>query len=77
MATNPHYLMRCMEARNLLDLARVHMNACLSRKETRGDFIRLDYPEMDSERDNMVTTQWIENGKEKMEIREVVDTTVD
>jgi len=73
MAKNPHYLMRALEVRNLMDLAEVHINACLSRKETRGDYIRLDYPEIDSARDNMITIQRLKEGKPILEIKEVPD----
>jgi len=69
MAKNPHYLMRCLEVRNLMDLAEVHINACLERKETRGNYIRLDYPEMDRTWDNMITIQRLENGKPVVEKR--------
>jgi succinate dehydrogenase/fumarate reductase flavoprotein subunit len=71
MAKNPHYLMRCLEVRNIMDMAELHINAALERKETRGNHIRLDYPERDSARDNMLTYQRLENGKPVMEIREV------
>ena len=71
MAKNPHYLMRCLEVRNILDLAEVHINAVLERKETRGNHIRLDYPEIDPARDSMLTYQRIEDGKAVLEIREV------
>ena len=71
IAKNPHYLMRCLECRNILDLVEVHINACLERKETRGNHIRLDYPERDPTRDNMITTQRLENGRQVLEIREV------
>jgi succinate dehydrogenase / fumarate reductase flavoprotein subunit len=71
MAKNPHYLMRCLEVRNIIDLAEVYINACLERKETRGNHIRLDYPEKDPSRDNMLTFQRIENGKPVLEIRPV------
>ncbi|HUT68042.1 MAG TPA: FAD-dependent oxidoreductase [Dehalococcoidales bacterium] len=71
MANNPHYLMRCLEVRNIMDLTEVHIKACLERMETRGNFIRLDYPEKDPSRDNMLTFQHIENGKMKLEIRQV------
>ena len=30
-----------------MDIAELYMQACLQRKETRGDFFRLDYPEKD------------------------------
>ena len=35
-AKNPHYLMRALEARNIMDLAELHMRACLERRESRG-----------------------------------------
>ena len=70
-AKNPHHLMRCLEVRNIIDLAELHINACLERKETRGNYIRNDYPEKDPSRDNMLTYQRTENGKSVLEIREV------
>ena len=73
MAKNPHYLMRCLEARNIMDLAELHIKACLERKETRGNHIRLDYPEKDPSRDNMLTYQRLEDGKPVLEIRKVPD----
>ncbi len=73
MAKNPHYLMRALECRNIMDLVEVHIAACLERKETRGQFIRLDYTEKDASRDNMITIQRSDNGQAVMEIREVPD----
>jgi succinate dehydrogenase / fumarate reductase flavoprotein subunit len=73
MANNPHYLMRTLECRNIMDLVEVHIAACLERKETRGQFIRLDYTEKDPSRDNIVTIQRLENGKSMMELREAPD----
>lgn len=73
MAKDPHYLMRCLECRNIMDLVKVHIEACLVRKETRGQFIRLDYTEKDPSRDNMITIQRLENGKSVLVIRKVPD----
>ncbi len=73
MAKNPHYLMRALECRNIMDLVRLHIDACLERKETRGQFIRLDYMEKDPSRDNMITIQRLEKGKPVLEIRKVPD----
>ena len=56
-----------------MDLVEVHLAACLKRKETRGQFIRLDYTEKDPSRDNMITIQRLENGQPVMEIREAPD----
>jgi len=69
MATNSHYLMRCLEARNLLDLTELHLQACLERKESRGNYMRVDYPETDVARDDMVTYQRLERGEQVLEIR--------
>ena len=77
MAKNPHYLMRCLEARNIMDLTELHLLACLERKESRGNYIRSDYQESDPKRDNMVTYQRLDNGKPVMEIREVPDIKED
>jgi succinate dehydrogenase/fumarate reductase flavoprotein subunit len=78
MAVNPHYLMRCLEVRNILDLAEVHFKASLERKETRSDnrkgqFIRLDYPEKDPSTDDKQLCVRMENGKTMMEMKEVPD----
>ena len=73
MAKTPHYLTRCLEIRNIMDLAEVHIYACLERKETRGGFFRADYPQIDPLRTNMATYQRMENGKSILEIREVPD----
>ena len=70
-ASNPHYMMRCLEARNLMDMAEIHMNAVLSRKETRGGFVRTDYQERDPSRDNMATFQSSKNGKAILAIKEI------
>jgi succinate dehydrogenase/fumarate reductase flavoprotein subunit len=71
MATNPHYLMRCLEVRNIIELAEVHMQACMSREETRGSFIRLDYPDMDPARDSIMTHVRMENGRPLLELLEI------
>jgi len=71
MAKNPHYLMRCLEVRNIMDLAELHIKATLSRKETRVGFIRVDYPDLDHFWDNKITYQRVENDKQILETREV------
>jgi len=73
MAKNPHYLMRCLEVRNIMDLAELHIQACLERKESRGNYIRVDYPERDPSRDSMLTFQRMEDVKAVLEIKEVPD----
>ena len=72
-AKNPHYLMRALEARNIMDLAELHMRACLERRESRGYYVRTDYPDRDPSRDTMSAYQRLENGKPVLEIREVPD----
>jgi len=63
MARNPHYLLRCLEVRNLLDVAELHLQASLERKETRGAYIRYDYAQEDPARENAVTYQQLVDGK--------------
>lgn len=63
MAQNPHYLMRALECRSVMDLAEVHINGVRERRESRGNHIRVDYPERDKSLDHMVTYQCLENGK--------------
>ena len=70
MAKNPHYLMRALEVRSILDLAEVHINACLERKETRAASMRLDYPEKDPSLDNKIVIQRLENDKPALEMRD-------
>jgi len=76
MATNPHYLGRCLEARNILDMAELHLQACLERKEARNrgwgnTFVRFDYPEEDPSLHNKRICQRLEKGKAVIEIKDV------
>jgi len=68
-AENPHYLMRCMEAKNIADMAGVYMQACMVRKETRGFFNRADFPEKGANRNGKITYQRLENGVPIVEVR--------
>jgi succinate dehydrogenase/fumarate reductase flavoprotein subunit len=68
---NPHELMRYHEALNIMDMAEVHMQSCLERRETRGNFMRVDFPERDPSRDNNLTHQRLENGKPVIEFKTV------
>lgn len=43
-ARNPHDLMRCLEVLNLFDIGELVFVAARERKETRGAFIRADFP---------------------------------
>ena len=70
-AKNPHYLMRALEVRNIMDMAEIHIIASLNRKETRQQFIRADYPNRDPEWDLKCTYQRLENGKPLLELVEV------
>jgi len=78
MAINPHYLLRCLEARNILEMAELHLQACLERKETRRSssriiFVRLDYPKQDPSLNNRRLCQRLEKGKPVIDIREIPD----
>jgi len=74
-AKNPHELMRALEVRNIIELAKVHMDACQERKETRGSghassgHIRIDYPEANPAWDDTLTYQRMEEGKPVLEMR--------
>ncbi len=70
-AKNPHELMRCLEVRNIMDVAEAHMQVCLERKETHGSHYRLDYPEPDPSQDDLRTYQRLENGQPVLEMRKV------
>jgi succinate dehydrogenase/fumarate reductase flavoprotein subunit len=72
-AKTPHYLLGCLEARNILEMSILDMQAILERKETRGVFIRQDYPEKDPEMEGKLIFQRLEDGKPVMELRERVD----
>lgn len=67
-AKNPHYLMRCLECRNVLGLAELYMQAILERRESRAQFYRTDYLEEDPALDK-VTIQRMEDGKAVLERR--------
>jgi succinate dehydrogenase/fumarate reductase flavoprotein subunit len=69
-APNPHYMLSWLELRNLMDVAELHMISSLERKETRGNYIRVDCPEMNPELDKM-TVQRLEKGKVVTEFRKM------
>ena len=68
-AQNPHYLMRCVEAKNIADMAQIYMQACLSREETRGLFNRSDFPEEDPSHTGKITYQKLVDGLPVVEKR--------
>jgi len=72
-AKNPHYLLGCLEARNILEMSILDMQAILERKETRGVFVRQDYPDKDPEMEGKLIFQRLKNGKPVVELRERVD----
>lgn len=71
MATNTHYQMRALEVRNIMELMELHLYGCLNRRETRNNYVRVDYPEMDRSRDIYVTVNRIEDGEPIVEQIEV------
>jgi len=66
-AENPHHLMRCLEVRNIIEMAELHFQASLDRKESRGNFTRLDYPKIDNKYDGLLLNQRLVNGKPVIE----------
>jgi len=77
MAPNPHYLMRCLEVRNIMALAELHLQASLERKETRGLYIRLDCPQRDPSLDNRRVYQRMVNGQATIEMVDVPELSPD
>jgi len=71
MAANPHYVGRCLEARNIMDLAELHLLASLGRKETRGLYVMLDHLQKDPSLDNKRICQRLEKGKAVLEVRDI------
>lgn len=61
MAPNPHYQMRALEVRNIMELMELHLYNSLKRRETRNNCVRLDYPDVDHSRDNYVTINRLED----------------
>jgi len=76
LAKNPHYLMRCLEARNIMDVAELHIQASLERTETRGYSIRIDYPDSNPAWDGLFTYQRLEDGKAIFEMRKLIPLTL-
>lgn len=68
-ANDPHELMRCIEARNILELSELHLLACRERRESRGNFLRADYPERNPENDNHISICHMVDGKPAIELR--------
>jgi succinate dehydrogenase/fumarate reductase flavoprotein subunit len=78
IAKNPHYLGRCLEVRNIMDMAELHLQSSLERKETRkggakGQHVRLDYPDRDPSLDNKHLCVRLEKGERVFEMKEVPD----
>jgi len=70
MAKNPHELMRCLEALNLLDLGELVFVAALERRETRpSHHIRTDYPFPDPKMEKVLIIK-MKDGKPVTEWRE-------
>lgn len=67
-AKDPHDLMRCIEARNILELSELHLMACRERRESRGNFLRADYPERNPENDNYISICRQVDGKPCIEL---------
>ena len=73
MAKNPHELMRCLEALNLMDVGEAIILCALERKESRltrwETFVRVDYPE-ENEAMNKLLVLKLENGRPVFHLRE-------
>jgi len=71
MGWNPHFQMRSIEVRNLMDIAELYVQASLDRKESRGDHSRVDYPEKDPKLEGLLLHQRLENEKPVIEMRKL------
>ena len=67
-AADAHDQMRCVEARNILLLSELHLRACLERRESRGNFLRTDYPEHNPKNDNFISICRRVNGQDIIEM---------
>lgn len=68
-AENQHELVRCLEVLNLIDCGELIFATSNERKETRGDFIRSDYPFSNPRMDKLVIVKKVA-GKPVIEWRE-------
>ena len=65
-ATDPHGLLSCIEAEAMVLSAKMHFTASMERKESRGWFMREEYPEMDNI--NWLKYVILQNKDGKMEV---------
>ena len=61
VAHNQHELMRCLEVFNLLDLGELVFLTALTRKETRRNHIRADYPFTNPLLDKQIVVKKMDN----------------
>jgi succinate dehydrogenase/fumarate reductase flavoprotein subunit len=74
-AENPHELMRCLEAKAIVDNADLVLRATLERKESRKfpfDFFRTDFPEQDDKNFYAFLAMTLEKGEVKFSKIELV-----
>lgn len=67
---------RCLETRNLIQVARMLGTAALMREESRGGHFRLDFPAMDDANFRRNIVVWNEQGRVRAELRPVPDDSV-
>lgn len=73
-AKSPEEILSAYEARNILVLGKILASASLIRKETRGNFWRVDYPNPDNENWVKNIVLWNDEGVLKTRIDDVVMT---
>ncbi len=76
IAKNPHQLMRCLEVRNIMDAAELHIQSSLERNETRGMHVRLDCLDQDPSLEDKLLYQRLEDGKQVVEFRKRAPMTL-
>jgi fumarate reductase (CoM/CoB) subunit A len=67
---------RCLETRNLIQVARMLGTAALLREESRGGHFRLDFPATDERRFRRNIVVWNQQGNVRAELRDVPDDRV-
>ncbi len=73
VARNQHELSHCLEVLNLFDVGEMVFAAALERKETRGNFVRSDYPFTNPSLGNKVLVCRKTGGKTVTEWQQIKD----
>lgn len=70
-ARNQHELSHCLETWSLFDIGEAVLIASLGRKESRGSFVRADYPQTDPMNDGKIQVYKVNHGQPIIEWRKI------